>query len=325
MPETNRIREAFKESFNVVGLTTALAASAALLNPIPLLVAVVAEAAYLLFVPDTGWYEQRLSRRHDEEVQRRRDAIKAQILPLLRPEMQERYARLEDTRSQIAAQPVDEPGAATAGTWFREVLRKLEFLLEKFLQFAGREVQFRNYLASVLAEVRRGARGGEESETLLDVWVIDNPRARKGRATPVKRAAEAAPAKDGPPLPRDPSDRWARQTVDEVQSYYTQEMDEIRGLLEHEADENTKAVLQKRLDVLQRRHEFVGKICGILTNLNHQLRLVEDTFGLINDELRARSPEQVLSDIDDVVTQTNSMTQLLEEVAPYEQMLARLG
>jgi hypothetical protein len=30
----------------------------------------------------------------------------------------------------------------------------------------------------------------------------------------------------------------------------------------------------------------------------------------------------VLADIEDVVSQTNTMTQLLEEVAPYEQLLA---
>ncbi len=36
---------------------------------------------------------------------------------------------------------------------------------------------------------------------------------------------------------------------------------------------------------------MVGKT---LTNLCHQLRLVEDALSLINDEVRARSPEQVL-------------------------------
>ena len=60
-------------------------------------------------------------------------------------------------------------------------------------------------------------------------------------------------------------------------------------------------------------------------NLNHQLQLLEDTFGLISDELLARPPEQVLADIEDVVSQTNTMTQVLEEVAPYEQMLQRLS
>jgi len=46
---------------------------------------------------------------------------------------------------------------------------------------------------------------------------------------------------------------------------------------------------------------------------------------VINDEIRARSPEQILSDIEDVVFQTETMTSLLEEVAPFEQMSSRLG
>ena len=94
---------------------------------------------------------------------------------------------------------------------------------------------------------------------------------------------------------------------------------------EQETDDDTKAVLEKRLDVLQRRQEFIGKVDKILTNISNQLKLLEDTFGLINDEIRARSPEQVLADIDDVVTQTNTMTEVLEELAPYEQMAARMG
>lgn len=46
---------------------------------------------------------------------------------------------------------------------------------------------------------------------------------------------------------------------------------------------------------------------------------MEDTFGLINDEIRARSPEQMLADIDDVVLQTDSLTEALQEVAPFDQ------
>jgi len=74
--------------------------------------------------------------------------------------------------------------------------------------------------------------------------------------------------------------------------------------------------------VLGRRREFIGKIGRIQTNLLHQLSLVEDTFGLISDEIRAQPPEQVLADINDVVSQTNTMTQLLEEFAPFENSLS---
>jgi len=76
------------------------------------------------------------------------------------------------------------------------------------------------------------------------------------------------------------------------------------------------------VEVLKRRRDFVAKIGRIQTNLNHQLNLLEDSFGLVSDEIRARPPQQVLSDIEEVVSQTNTMTQLLEEVAPYEKLLA---
>src|SRR5438034_3090360 len=148
MRRGNRYLEAFKESFNVVGLTTAAALAAATLTPLPLLAGLVAEAAYLLFVSDSRWYEARLSRRYDAEVERRRQQLKEQVLPTLRPSMQTRFARLEEMCLQIDAQPIE------GQTWFREVLRKLDYLLEKFLQFASKEAQFRSYLQSLLEEVR---------------------------------------------------------------------------------------------------------------------------------------------------------------------------
>jgi hypothetical protein len=52
---------------------------------------------------------------------------------------------------------------------------------------------------------------------------------------------------------------------------------------------------------------------------------MEDTFGLINDEIRARSPEQVLADIEDVVNQTDNLTETLQEVSPFDQMAVASG
>ena len=59
--------------------------------------------------------------------------------------MQGRFSRLEDTRAQIVAQPVAEQ------SWFREVVRKLDYLLEKFLLFGAKEAQFQNYLMRLRA------------------------------------------------------------------------------------------------------------------------------------------------------------------------------
>jgi hypothetical protein len=118
------------------------------------------------------------------------------------------------------------------------------------------------------------------------------------------------------------TDEWVNRTVAEVQARYETEIRDVEAIAAAEADNNTRAVLEKRIEVLKRRREFMGKIGRILINLNHQLCLLEDTFGLISDEIRARPPQQVLADIEDVVSQTNTMTQVLEEMAPYEQLLA---
>jgi len=310
MAKDNRIGHAFKESFNTVGLAAVAAVSVALLNPVPLFAGLVAEAVYLLFVPDSKWYEVRLAKKYDAEVEARRLKLKEQILPTLRPDMLERYNRLELMRSQINGQQVDD------AIWFREVIRKLDYLLEKFLLFASKDMQFRTYVRSVRDEMNTG-RPAPRNDTHGNGPRFET-RDKRGNPKQNFPAVNYSPSVDS-------SDRWIQQATTEIVSHYESEIADLNEALTREQDYDTKAVLEKRCDVLQRRREFVGKTTKILTNLNHQLELVQDTFGLINDEIRARSPEQILADIDDVVYQTEAMTSLLEEVAPYEQMSARLG
>jgi len=303
MTRSNRYLEAFKETFNAMGLATAVAVSFALLNPLPLLAGLVAEAAYLMTVPDSKWYEARLSKRFDADVERRRQKMKDDIMPTLSPAMMARFARLEDTRRQIDVQSQDDK------TWFREVLRKLDYLLEKFLVFASKESQFRTYLTALQDELH-----GAPVRPSEDV-VVHDKRASRGRYQPPPLSIQTGV----------PDDQWVTRAVTEVQSHYEDERAAIEKQLANEQDDNTKAVLEKRMDVLQRRSEFVAKIGKILGNIYHQLQLLEDTFGLINDEVRARSPEQILADIDEVVVATDSMSSALEELAPYEQLTARVA
>ena len=296
----HRLREAFKESVNLVGLSTAAAVSAALLTPLPLLAAIVAETCYLMFVPDSKWYMDRLEKKYDDEVLRRREELKAQILPQVRKTVQDRFARLEDNRRQIGAQSQSE------NRWFREALRKLDFLLEKYLLFASKQVQFTNYLNSVLGEVHD-----------------DERDAQMGRALATGKKPKADDDEDAQDVP-DPAEYWVGITVKRIQDHYT---DEIAGLdksIAAEPDPPTRAVMEKRKEVLNRRFEYVGRIGLILTNLGHQMQLMSDAFGLINDEIRARSPEQVLADIDEVVMQTNSLTEAIEAVTPLEDLVARM-
>ena len=278
----NRYLAAFTEQYNLLGLgSVAAIAAAAITTPLSLpvlLVGLVAEAAYLIFVPDTKWFESRLSRQHDAEVREQREQLKREILPKLRPTLQSRFVKLEAERADIDRQAADDQ------LWMREVLRKLDFLLDKFLQFALKDEQFRVYLY----EARLEKLGGNN------------------RTAP------------------EPTDRWARETVDLLQQDYDGDIAKIEQQFEQETDENTKAVLGKRLEVLRRRRDFIARIGKIVGNLSQQLALLEDTFGLISDELLARPPEQVLGDIEDVVSQTKTMTEVLEEMAPYERMLASI-
>ncbi len=308
----NQYKTAFGENINLIGLASVAALSAATLNPMPLLAGLVAEAAYLLVVPDTAWYRGILAGRHEAEVEAKRQALKDQVLPQLPFDMQARYERLESVRLQILAHPAEDQ------EWFGEVIHKLDYLLEKFLLFADKQRQFVTYLQSVVGETRPAPVEAPR--------VVDERSGRRARRNRV-REDEFIVAPDTPcPVPAQVmSDELVSLGVAEVEQQYDREIADLKRQMEAEADPNTKAVIQKRADVLQRRREFVGRIGSILTNLNHQLGLVEDTFGLISDEIRARSPEQILADIEDVVTQAETMTQVLDEMAPYEQLAARLG
>lgn len=322
----NHYLSAFKEQHNLIGLSTAVAASMALMNPLPLLVGLVAEAAYLMIYADSRWYAARLAQRFDADVVKRREALRDQVFPGLAPQMRARFGRLEEVRRDIDQQSQDD------ATWFREVLRKLDFLLEKFLHFASKEAQFHLYLQAARDQAQPNSHAtASQNPAVRPLSTAGNPVAPAPRSSIPNSSGPLSSRGLGTPRTPDASGlaeaatRWVHETVAIVQESYDHASAQIQAQAEQalkDDDRVTGAVLEKRLDVLARRREFVGKIGRIQINLTHQLALVEDTFGLISDELRARPPEQVLSDIEDVVSQTNTMTQLLEEFAPLEQLLA---
>lgn len=288
MRRTNKHLEAFKEPGNTIGLAAAAALSLATLNPLPFLGACVVEAAYLLFVPDSKWFDQRLAAKYDQEVIDRRRKLALDVFPSLSEDVRQRFARLELVREDIG-------GPLFKGKrWFQEVLRKLDYLLEKFLLFASKQVQFEDYLRSVLEEV-------EINKPPLKGKVPTYPGAQRG------------------------DEAWVRRTVARIQARYDEEIEAIRESIPADENLHNQAVLEKRKEILMRRKQYVERIGEILVNLGHQLRLIEDTFGLINDEIRARSPEQVLVDIEDVVYQSDTLTETLQEVSPFEQMPVAAG
>jgi len=288
----NRFAAAAKEPANLIGLAVLAVAAAFTPFTIPIIVgAVIAEAAYLAAVPNSKWYLQRVASSYDNEILKRREKLKRQILPRLRPEVQTRFAHLEQSRSALNKQvPADQQ-------WYREVLRKLDYLLDKFLEFGSKEAEFRNYLHSVL------------EETLREKISAQTP------ASFVKSQSGKVRWKDEPPS--EPADRWIDSVVGQVQTYYDGEIEELnRDRTKDTEDLTTNAVLDKRIDIIKRRRDYVGQLGKITSNLNHQLELMEDTFGLISDEMRARTPEQILADIDEVIGRTDALTDQLQDFSP---------
>lgn len=291
MEKKNRLAEAFKENFNLLGLAGAAALSAATLNPIPLLIGVVAEAAYLIFIPDSKWFDARLEKRFDAEILAHRNKLKLEVFPRVASGVKERFVRLETIRTQVG----NEDTFANE-TWFRQVLRKLDYLLEKFLHFARKDAEFRTHLKRVYEEVVEPPKSRD----------VRNDRKRRSNTGEYDLTEDSVPPT---------GDRWVAATVASIQNQFDAELDEVRRERAAEDDFNTQAILDKRIEVISSRHEQVGRIGKILTNLGHQMNLLEDSFGLINDQLRARSPEQVLADIDGLVYQTDAMTKMLDEMS----------
>ncbi len=289
MPGKNHLINALKEGYNIAGVASFGVAYFILGGPGPVLVGLAAEAIYLGFVPKSSWYVERLARRYDKEVLVRRERMKLEIGPTLPQSVMARFSRLETTRNQIGSQTIE------GKKWFREVLRKLDYLMEKFLLFASKQVQFQTYIRSVLEETDAGS----------------SPQVAPVSIRKIIRKSDSTGELD---------EAWIVSTVETIQNQFRSEIEGIDSLLKKDENSHNQAVLEKRKNILTRRKQYVGQIGEILTNLNHQLHLMEDTFGLINDEIRARSPEQVLADIEDLVFQTDSLTEALQKVSPFDQM-----
>ena len=288
----NRFTAALGEPLNLLALAGAVVAAVLTPVAVPIIIgAIIIEAAYLVAVPNSKWYLQRLASSYDNEILKRREKLKHQILPRLRPEVQTRFAHLEQSRSALNKQvPADQQ-------WYREVLRKLDYLLDKFLEFGSKEAEFRNYLRSVL------------EETLREKIAAQTPPSF------VKSQSAKAHWKDEPPA--DPADKWINSVVGQVQAYFDTEINELNQERTRDTEDlTTNAVLDKRIDIIKRRRDYVSQLGKITGNLNHQLELMEDTFGLISDEMRARTPEQILADIDEVIGRTDALTDMLQEFSP---------
>lgn len=306
MPKLNRYLEAIKEPGNLLGMTAAVALSCGLLNPLPLICAGIGEVAYLLFVPDTGWYRQRLRERETAAERaallEHRRRMREEILPKLRPREKERFTRMEAIRQGIEENIRENP------TLFTDVLERLDYLMERFLFFAWKEKEFRDYLMT-LAEESRSPQSRQTDDKRPENF-------RKNRRERIEE--ESAPDKDSLV---DPNRDWVEQQVQKIAAGFQTEYQQALAAEAQASDPTTKRLIAKRAELLNKRLEFLSQSGRVLTNLRYQLQLLEDTFGLIQDQIRGRSPEQIMSDLEEVVHVASATTATLDELLPLEEAL----
>ena len=301
MKRPSNVKTAISETPNLFGLASAFALSAAFLTPLPLMVGLAVEAGYLLFAPDSKWYNRVLERRYQAEVDKRREELKNRVFPFLSPIERGRYVRLENSRH--AMQPAEDERP-----YLRGVMRKLDYLLEKYLLFAAKRLEFQNYLLHVRQQ------GIEETDAPPQFEI----KGKKDRQA--SRVSEPPPSGD-----MDELDAWAKGIVKEVQAFYQQETDRLNKQSMEEENPHNQALQEKRIEIMTRRSLYVQMIADIFDNLSNQMRLMEDALGLIGDEIRARSPEQVIAEIDTVVNQSDALTEALRDMSPFDEMPVAKG
>lgn len=290
MWKRNRYLRVFTEPLHLLILAIGVALSLAA-GELPLLLLIGAlEFSYLVYVPPTAWYARRLRRQEEAAIRQRREANKVKILPGLCPAMRDRYKRLETMHRQALEQTRD------AHQWFADTPRKFDYLLDTFLEFANKQSSFLNYLAFVQEEVCGSSPA---------------------------RSKEFNPYRTNSPL--DPDAPWVEEALNAIRAKYAEELQALRERLDRGEDEATAALLAKHAEILTRRAEFIEKLAQTLDNLNRQLQVLEDSFGLINDVMQARRPEEaILADIDDAVAQTDAMANVLKEMSDSEQIIRSL-
>ena len=287
------LKSSFWEPLNVVGMVAAALVFVASGSVAFLFGAVFGETAYLIFGTDSDWYRGRYAHRQQLDVDERREGLKDRLLPELTPSDRERYEHLRMSRDAMDRTLDDKAKVDLA-----EVMQKLDYLLDKFLLFASKRLEYRKYLLA-LQNPEQFIRDQNEIE-----------RRRKLQPTGKTQWKPALAQVD--------------QIVPQVRQKLESRIAQVRSEMDAEQEPANKDILRKNLEILERRKERIEQIGKIIVNLDRQLELTEDTFGLINDEIRARSPRQILDDVSEVVTQAQVTAAIIEATQPYDDTIERL-
>jgi hypothetical protein len=292
-PKANVYASAIAEPTLYVPVALGAAMALAVGAWLPFVLAGVFFIGYMLFFADSDRYRRILLNREDKAEQQKtdseKDAVRRKILNSLDRDQMNQYNRLSAMRDSV------KNDAPTDDMFYSDIVVKLTDLLDKFLIFADREAKYRKHLESVRDELREQ----HDSRT-------------------IKTKSRVQPTGDDhirQLSPQDDLERWAQETISEIASRYDDDVAAAEAdIAQRQPNDVNIGIIRKRIEIIKRRSQFVQRIGMTMVSLNHQMRLLDDTFGLIADETKARPPQEMLSDIDEVVLQTNSMTETLDAI-----------
>ena len=306
--------EALTEQYNIFAMFVAAAVSFALQSPLCLLIAIFLEVAYILFIADSPGYKRIVAERQakidNADQEQKRKQFREKSLQELDGDATSRYRRLLSTRDRIANT------ASQNGDWYGDIMSKLDTMLDRFLVYSTNEQQFKSHLINALDEARKAS--GKYTSTSSS-----SSSTKKQRNDFDLNIGSSSIQSD------ESSAKWVKDTVKSIVECYGSEVEQIRTDAENAVKDNittpgSATLIQKRIEMIQSRIQSIAKIGDSLIELTHRARLLEDTFGYISDKVSSQSPGDVVSDIDDLVMQTNLTADTLEQMQPYEQNMIQL-
>lgn len=293
-----RVQETLRDPVSWLGLGAAAGFSLATGQPEVLAAAAAAGALFVAVAPLFPSYARRLTARRNAASERGRRALVAARLQQLSPQDRQRYARLEARRAELVAHP-DRLHVGPAE--FDQVLERLDELLQSFLVLAARERDYTAYLGELAAEelsLRQLAQRHPARHSLLEsLWVLDP------LGPPRPSPAHAAHLLATMPL---------ESLVEFVRSGHRRELEEMQRALASETDPAIRAARERRAQVLERREAYAARIGEAILTLRRQLELIEETAGMLADEVRARTPHEVLHHLEEAVHRSDGLAELLE-------------
>jgi len=300
----NRLLSAIKEQENLIAMSIFAAAAIIVLNPIPLLLGVGCEVAYLLLFPDSTWYNSRLMQRQKQEAKEQRERRAIYVFQIAGSEFANKYRELESVRFQLDDDYTARPD-------WRDVIDRLDTLLGKYLEFGLQNAKLRQYITALSAQAEN------ELPSLLKP---DNKETSDLRNRLVENQEKASNFSDE-------TTRWVETQMASIRMYFQSQINSIQQLVNEEemriaqgtGNPNNRDTLQKRIEIQSMMLKQAEKIGQGLVNLNQQMALMEETISLINGQIKSKQPGQVLLDIENLVDQSETVSNFLQEITPFEE------